>query len=60
MNRIQAEHILDAYLLEKNNKNEQASDALKQVILDVMTNIQYYPIYNNAIKSSTDSSFKFI
>ena len=37
MNREQAENILDAYVLLSANKNKAASDSLREVILDAMT-----------------------
>lgn len=42
MNRQQAEHILDAYVrIRMNEADKDASDALREVILDVMT--EYKP-----------------
>lgn len=41
MNRQQAEHILDAYVRMRICKSDKdASDALREVILDAMTNYQ--------------------
>lgn len=38
MNRQQAEHILEAYVcLRMQNGDEEAADALREVILDAMT-----------------------
>lgn len=37
MNRQQAEHILDAYVLMSASKMKESSDALREVILDAMT-----------------------
>lgn len=54
MNREQAEHILDAYLLTcrkidddgiyPDSESEKARDALREVILDVMTEYKSKPI----------------
>lgn len=39
MNRQQAEHILDAYVrIRMQEGDEEAADALREVILDAMTN----------------------
>ena len=39
MNRTQAEHILDAYVrMRMHESDKDASDALREVILDAMTN----------------------
>jgi len=43
MNRKQAESILDAYVLLETTKMQDASKALKDVILDAMTETRYYP-----------------
>lgn len=50
MNRTQAEHLLSAYLeVAGKRKNEEAAEALKDVILDAMchggyvTTVPYYP-----------------
>lgn len=38
MNRLQAEHILDAYVrMRMRESDEEAADALREVILDAMT-----------------------
>lgn len=37
MNREQAENILDAYVLLSTTSNKAASDSLREVILDAMT-----------------------
>lgn len=44
MNREQAGNILDAYALLVTSKAKAASDALREVILDAMTEVRYYPI----------------
>lgn len=44
MNREQAENILDAYVLLSETKMEKASDSLREVILDAMTEWRSYPI----------------
>ena len=41
MNREQAENILDAYVLLSTTKNKAASDSLREVILDAMTEYRY-------------------
>lgn len=48
MNREQAEHILDAYVRMKMSESDKdASDALREVILDVMTEYRAKTIYPN-------------
>jgi len=44
MNRTQAENLLDAYTLMSVQALPKASDALKEVILDAMTEYRAYPI----------------
>lgn len=44
MNREQAGNILDAYVLLSTTKTKAASDALREVILDAMTEYRYYPL----------------
>lgn len=47
MNRKQAEHILDAYTrLRMEEADKNASDALRGVILDAMTETRYSSISN--------------
>lgn len=41
MNRKQAENILNAYTLLSMTNNEAASDSLREVILDAMTETRY-------------------
>ena len=44
MNRQQAEHILDAYVrMRMRESDKDASDALRELILDAMTETRYYP-----------------
>ena len=43
MNRKQAENILDAYVDMEKVKNYDARDALREVIIDAMTETRYYP-----------------
>lgn len=44
MNREQAEHILDAYVrMGMRESDKDASDALREVILDAMTESEYMP-----------------
>ena len=48
MNREQAEHILDAYVqMRMRESDKDASDALREVILDVMTEYRPKTIYPN-------------
>lgn len=44
MNRKQAENILDAFVLLSTTNAKAASDSLREVILDAMTNVTYYPL----------------
>lgn len=50
MNREQAEHLLDAYVLMGVQSMPKAKEALKEVILDAMTSTTYYPCYISAPK----------
>lgn len=50
MNREQAENILDAYVLLSMTNNEAASDSLREVILDAMTETRYYPLLTQPIR----------
>ena len=51
MNRQQAEHILDAYVrMRMRESDKDASDALREVILDAMT--EYRTTYNPGISLS--------
>ncbi len=43
MNRKQAENILDAYTLLSTTSAKAASDSLREVILDAMSETRYYP-----------------
>lgn len=43
MNREQAENILDAYVLLSTTSNKAASDSLREVILDAMTEYRSKP-----------------
>ena len=48
MNREQAEHILDAYVqMRIHESDKDAADALREVILDVMTEYRTKSIYPN-------------
>ena len=45
MNRKQAENVLDAYVrMRMRESDKEASDSLRDVILDAMTDIRVYPI----------------
>lgn len=57
MNRKQAEHILDAYVKSSRWCDQDTADALKEVILDAMTEykIQYQYLKPWNITSSTPS-----
>ena len=50
MNREQAASILDAYVLESCGRNEKCAGALREVILDAMTSVRYYPVYTSGLK----------
>lgn len=43
MNREQAEHILDAYVRMRSMSDKDSSDALREVILDAMTEYRSKP-----------------
>lgn len=48
MNREQAEHILDAYVhMRMHESDKDASDALREVILDAMSEYRAKSIYPN-------------
>jgi len=44
MNREQASNILDAYVLLSTTNTKAASDSLREVIIDAMTETRSYPI----------------
>jgi len=59
MNRNQAENILDAYVLLYETNAVKATDALREVILDAMTSVRYYPItYPNITTSPSTVPYK--
>ena len=55
MNRQQAEHILDAYVrLRMQGGDEEASGALREVVLDAMTSYRVVPITAPNVSDSTN------
>ena len=52
MNRKQAENILDAYLLLHTTAAKAATNSLKEVILDAMTTVSYYPLTISSPKTT--------
>lgn len=58
MNREQAEHILDAYVRMRNMSDKDASDALREVILDAMTDYRSKQTTWPGITIPTDSTSK--
>ena len=56
MNRAEAEHILDAYVLLSTTNMEAASDSLRNVILDAMTTVRYWPYITTPNKYTLSDS----